>query len=132
MLFIRGSVIVESSNPPVWISLLIGAVLGFFSGMIGIGGGIILSPLLILMHWATIKESAAASGLFIFLNSLSGLAGLWIQGARFESELVLWVSLGVAGAVMGSYFGSSRLKESKLKYILAAILLFAGLKLFIY
>jgi uncharacterized protein len=117
MLFIPGAVVEKSSHPPVGIALLIGAVLGFFSGMIGIGGGIILSPLLILMHWATIKESAAASALFILLNSLSGLAALWIQGARFESELFLWVSIGVAGAITGSYLGSTRLKEGKLKYI---------------
>ena len=58
----------ESKTVPFILAITIGAILGFFSGMIGIGGGIILSPLLIQMHWANVKESAAASALFIFLN----------------------------------------------------------------
>jgi uncharacterized membrane protein YfcA len=55
--------------------LFIGAFIGLLSGMIGIGGGIILSPVLLLLKWTDQKQAAAISALFIFVNSLSGLAG---------------------------------------------------------
>jgi uncharacterized membrane protein YfcA len=132
MVFVPGAVIEKSSDPPLIISLALGALLGLFSGMIGIGGGIILSPILILFHWASIKESAAASALFILLNSLSGLTGLLAKGFDFEPRLILWIVVGVLGGIAGSYTGSARLKQGKLKYILACILLLASLKLFIY
>jgi hypothetical protein len=131
MLFIPGAVSEHSANPPVFIALFIGALLGFFSGMIGIGGGIILSPILILFHWATVKESAAASALFIFLNSLSGLFALVNVGLNIEPRLILWIAAGILGGVAGSYSGSFRLKSEKLKYVLSAILLIASIKLFI-
>ncbi|MEP7267506.1 MAG: sulfite exporter TauE/SafE family protein [Saprospiraceae bacterium] len=57
-------------------SLIIGALIGLFSGMIGIGGGIILSPIILLLHWANMKQTAAVSALFILVNSMAGLAGL--------------------------------------------------------
>ena len=57
------------------LSLLIGAAIGFLSGLIGIGGGIILSPVLLLLKWSDMKQTAAISALFIFVNSVSGLAG---------------------------------------------------------
>ncbi|NOR86485.1 MAG: TSUP family transporter, partial [Bacteroidales bacterium] len=62
------------------ISIFLGALLGFFSGMIGIGGGIILSPVLLLLGWTNIKETAAISAIFIFLNSAAGIAGLFSAG----------------------------------------------------
>lgn len=131
MLFVPGAISEHPSKPPVVIALLIGAILGFFSGMIGIGGGIILSPILILFHWASVKESAAASALFIFLNSFSGLYALVKSGLHLEPRLIIWIVSGVLGGVAGSYWGSSRLKPARLKYVLSAILLLASLKLFI-
>lgn len=132
MLFIPGAISKHPSKPPFLLALFIGAVLGFFSGMIGIGGGIILSPILILFHWATVKESAAASALFIFLNSLSGLIGLVTDGMSFEPRLLLWIAAGILGGIMGSYGGSYKLSPGKLKYVLSAILLMASIKLFIF
>ena len=132
MLFIPGAISEHPSKPPVWLALIIGAVLGFFSGMIGIGGGIILSPILVLFHWSTVKESAAASALFIFLNSLSGLSGLVHSGITFESRLILWIAAGVAGGIAGAYIGSYRATPGKLKYVLSVILLMASIKLFIF
>ena len=129
MLFIPGAVSEHPSKPPVLIALLIGATLGFFSGMIGIGGGIILSPILILFHWASVKESAAASAMFIFLNSLAGLLALVQQGLSLEPKLLMWIGAGVLGGIAGSYWGSSRLKPLRLKYVLSAILLLASIKL---
>jgi uncharacterized protein len=129
MLFIPGAIAEHPSRPPIIIALLIGATLGFFSGMIGIGGGIILSPILILFHWARVKESAAASALFIFLNSLAGLFALVQSGLNMEPRLILWIGAGVLGGISGSYLGSSRLKPVRLKYLLSAILLMASIKL---
>jgi uncharacterized protein len=132
MLFVPGSVTEAKGKPQLPLALGIGLVLGFFSGMIGIGGGIILSPILILFHWASLKESAAASALFIFLNSIAGLLAMFQTGFSYSQDLLLWIIIGVAGGVMGSYSGSFRLKSSGLKYLLAAVLLLASLKLFIY
>ena len=112
-------------------ALTIGAFLGFFSGMIGIGGGIILSPVIILFHWANVKESAAASALFIFLNSLSGLTALVSGGFKFDPHLMGWIIVGIIGGITGSYIGSFRLKPDKLKFVLASVLLMASIKLFI-
>jgi uncharacterized membrane protein YfcA len=132
MLFIPGAIAEHPSKPPFAVALLIGAILGFFSGMIGIGGGIILSPILILFHWATMKESAAASALFIFLNSISGLAALMHAGLSLEPRLLLWIGVGVAGGITGAYSGSVWFKPEKLKYLLTAILLMASMKLIIF
>ncbi len=131
MLFIPSAVTEQSKEPPFIVSLMIGAFLGLFSGMIGIGGGIILSPILLLMHWANMKETAAASALFIFLNSLSGLSGLVHAGYNFDSHLISWIIVGIIGSIAGSYSGSFRIQSNKLKYILAATLLVASIKLFL-
>lgn len=132
MLFIRNAVSELSVKPNFFVALLIGAILGLLSGMIGIGGGIILSPILILFHWANMKEAAAASALFIFLNSISGLIGLFNTGFNYEPDILSWILVGVAGGVAGSYSGSFRIHANQLKYILAAVLFLASMKLIIY
>jgi hypothetical protein len=132
MLFVPRSIREISTKVPFLPALGIGAVLGLFSGMIGIGGGIILSPVLILFHWANVKESAAASALFIFLNSLSGLFGLATGGFSLEPRIIVWIIIGIAGGIAGSWLGSFRLKSEKLKFMLAAVLLVASIKLFIF
>lgn len=132
MVFVPKSVSETSKKLPFVPALVIGAVLGLFSGMIGIGGGIILSPILILIHWANVKESAAASALFIFLNSISGIFALLQGGFAFEPRIASWITVGVVGGIAGSYIGSHRLKSDKLKYLLAGVLLMASIKLFIF
>lgn len=120
----------ESSKPPPFIiSAPIGAFLGFFSGMIGIGGGIILSPLLLLLHWANMKETAAISAAFIFLNSASGLFGLSLSGISLSPQIIIWIFVVITGGLFGSYISSYKLKSSKLKYLLASVLLVASFKL---
>lgn len=111
------------------ISVFVGAVLGFFSGMIGIGGGIILSPLLLLFRWASIKETAAVSAGFIFLNSASGLLGS-LHSQDINQKIILWVAVGIAGGLSGAYFGSARFNTMYLKYILSGVILIACVKLF--
>jgi uncharacterized protein len=122
----------EVRKLPFLPACILGAFIGLISGMIGIGGGIILSPLLILMRWATFKQAATASALFIFLNSLAGLAGLISNGLNLNTQIFIWIMAGVSGALTGSFMGSFKFENQKLKYILASVLLFAVFKLYLF
>ncbi len=100
----------EAEPRPIQVDagLLTGGVIGLLSGMIGIGGGIILSPLMLLFRWARPKEVAATSALFIFANSLSGLFGLLSKGYAPDPALYGWIGAAFAGELLGGYFGSHR------------------------
>ncbi|MBK9246635.1 MAG: sulfite exporter TauE/SafE family protein [Ignavibacteria bacterium] len=111
------------------IALIIGAIIGLLSSMIGIGGGILLSPLLILLGWATTKESSAVSALFIFLNSIAAVLGMHSRGVVFESNIFLFASIAVAGGLLGAYYGSKHRNPITLKRLLSAVLLIASIKL---
>lgn len=111
------------------IALVFGAIIGLLSGMIGIGGGIILSPVILLLHWGKMKETAAVSALFIFINSISGLIGLLIKGTAINSDTLYLLAVAVTGGIAGSYFGSKKMNTNVLKYILAAVLSIASIKL---
>lgn len=119
----------ELLKPSFILSLLIGVAIGFLSGLIGIGGGIILSPVLLLLKWTDMKQTAAISALFIFVNSLAGLAGQITKGIHFNENMVLYVVIAFTGGVCGAYFGSLRFKQEFLKYLLALVLLLASYKL---
>jgi uncharacterized protein len=110
------------------LALAFGVVIGFLSGMLSIGGGIFLSPLLIILAWADAKEAATASALFIVLNSVSGLLGHTGE-INFGSEAMVWFSSALAGGVAGSYFGSRRFSVLTVKYLLSAVLAIASCKL---
>jgi hypothetical protein len=116
-------------DPPVPAALVTGAVIGFVSGMIGVGGGILLSPLLISMHWAGMKQTAAVSALFIFVNSFAALAAIWPDGIQPAPHTWWWMIAAVAGGLAGSWLGSNRLQLVVLKRILGSVLLLASLKL---
>ncbi len=116
-----------------WMAVLTGGVVGFFSGMIGIGGGIILSPLLLLLHWSDMKETAGISALFIFLNSSAGLVGLFFNSSFSpDPHILLWAAIGLAGGFAGGILSSRKLSHLNLKYLLAMVLLVAGFKLIIF
>jgi uncharacterized membrane protein YfcA len=121
----------EQKDHSLIIALAIGAVIGFLSGLIGIGGGIILSPVLLLLRWADMKQTAAISALFIFVNSLSGLAGQLTKGIHFTADMYLYVIIAFAGGLAGAYVGAARLKQGMLKYMLATVLLIAAVKLLV-
>ena len=111
-------------------AVAIGAVIGLFSGLLGIGGGIFLTPLLLLLCWASPKQAAAVSAPFILVNSISALAGM---GSNFTSELpthfVEYVVAVVAGGLIGAHLGSHRLPSKTILTILSAVLLLAGGKM---
>ncbi len=113
------------------LALIIGGIIGFISGMIGIGGGILLSPVLLLLHWAKMKESAAVSALFIFLNSAAGIAGAFSSLQNISSQIYIWALAGILGGTLGAYYGSARFNNVVLKYILSVVLIFACIKLVI-
>jgi uncharacterized protein len=121
----------KSNDIPIYLALTIGAALGLFSGMIGIGGGIILSPLLIVLNWSSVKEAAAVSAPFIFLNSLTGLFGLIQHGFSPQPNTITWIVAAVTGGIVGSYLGSFKFSVSGLKYVLATVLIFAAFKLIV-
>ena len=109
--------------------LLLGGSIGLLSGMIGIGGGIILSPILLLLHWSDQKQTAAISALFIFVNSFAGLSGQIAKGISFSAEMYAFVGVAVIGGVMGAYLGAMRFDQKILMRILASVLLIASVKL---
>jgi uncharacterized protein len=120
----------NDSNPPrLWIALIIGAVIGLMSGLVGVGGGIFLTPVLLLMNWAETKTAAGVSALFILVNSVSGLAGNYVQVAKLPTEVWLWVAAAVVGGIVGSTLGAKRFDSLTLRRVLALVLIFAGVKL---
>ncbi len=110
-------------------SLLIGAIIGFLSGLIGIGGGIILSPVLLLLNWTNQKQTAAISALFIFVNSIAGLAGQLSKGIHIDNTVFGFIAIAFIGGLGGAWLGSLRLNQLYLKYTLAIVLLMASVKL---
>lgn len=117
-------------RPPQWpVALVSGAVIGWLSGALGIGGGIFLSPLVLLLGWATPRQTAACSACFIFANSAAGLAGRCLQGA---AKFGVWWPLVIAaalGGLIGSRMGAGRFSSAALNRVLALVLLTAAVKL---
>jgi uncharacterized membrane protein YfcA len=119
----------ELKSHKVFFAIFIGGIVGLLSGMIGIGGGIILSPILLLLHWTNQKQTAAISAAFIFVNSVAGLGGMLTQGISFTKDMVLYVIVAFIGGFLGAYLGAKRFNHNVLKYILATVLLLASYKL---
>jgi len=121
----------EVTEPPILACLLIGAVVGLLSGMVGVGGGIFLTPILLLMRWAETRVAAGVSVLFILVNSAAGLVGQHYRGALngLPAEVWLWIGAAVVGGIIGSTLGSKKFDSITLRRVLAVVLLFAGVKL---
>jgi uncharacterized membrane protein YfcA len=118
----------EQRQLSLFLALIFGAFIGLLSGMIGIGGGIILSPVLLLMRWASLKEAAAVSALFIFVNSVAGLLGIkhWIQ---VDQSIIFWISSALVGGIFGARWGAQFASNKAIRYVLALVLLIASVKL---
>ena len=117
---------------PLWVAFSTSAVIGLLSGMIGIGGGIILSPVIILMRWGTPKQAASTAAGFIFVNSLSGLLGRVIGGNFIFGELGAWLlPVGILGALAGSYLGARRFSSVWARRALGVVLLIAVVRFWV-
>ena len=115
--------------PPLSAALLWGAAIGMLSGLTGVGGGIFLSPLLLLAGWAEPKPTAAVSAAFIWVNSLAGLLGKPSSLAVLPEGIALWAAAAAIGGVLGAGLGSHRIPSLTLRRLLAVVLLIAGGKL---
>lgn len=130
-IFFKDLEVDETKKPQLGWLLLIGGGIGFLSGLLGIGGGVILSPILLLLAWTNQKQTAAISALFIFVNSLSGLFGQVTKGIQFSPDMISYVLVAFAGGMFGSYFGALRFQQSAIKLLLALVLMVASFKLFL-
>lgn len=115
--------------PSIPVALAVGSGLGFLAGLTGTGGGIFLSPVILLMGWADPKRTAATSSLFILVNSVAGLGGLASRGWTPPPSLWLLAACAGAGGIIGATLGSRRATPRALNGLLAAVLLIAGSKL---
>jgi uncharacterized membrane protein YfcA len=115
--------------PNVFVAVLIGAVIGLLSGLVGVGGGIFLTPVLLLMNWSETKQAAGISAAFILVNSISGLLGNYAQVAKLPPNVWFWIGAAVVGGIVGSTLGSKRFDSLMLRRVLALVLIFAGVKL---
>jgi len=129
MLNIFGKESTKIKDIKMWQGLIVGGAIGFFSGLIGIGGGIILTPVILLLHWGKMKEAAAVSALFIWVNSASGLIGQLSSGVSVTIESFGLVAIAIIGGFIGGYFGSKKISSLNLRYVLAFVLVIASVKL---
>lgn len=111
------------------VSLCIGAVLGFLSGLTGVGGGIFLSPLLLLLGWARARETSGVAALFILVNSSAGLLGHLGSLQVVPPFTPLLATTALVGGIIGSFLGSRRLPAVAVVRTLAVVLVIAGGKL---
>lgn len=111
---------------PLWAALCSGAVIGLLSGILGIGGGIFLSPLIILMQWGDSKQAAASAGGFIAINSISGLVGRFTNGTFALGEFgIPLLVIGLLGALIGSQLGAVKFSGAGVRRALGFILIIA-------
>jgi len=125
---------VEQRPIPLSWALILGAPIGLLSGLVGVGGGIFLSPLLLLLGWADVRKTAGVSAAFILVNSAAGLVGQlyydhWQTFKLIPPGIIYWAPAALVGGIIGSEFGSRRLTPLTMRRLLAAVLVVAGLKM---
>jgi uncharacterized membrane protein YfcA len=114
---------------PPWGAVTTGAAVGFVSGLTGVGGGVFLAPLLIALHWASPKQTAALTAPFILANSVVGLIGALFAGQTPTPDTWLYAVAALAGATIGTNAGLRWLTQTMTRCVLATILALAGLQL---
>lgn len=114
---------------PTVVAIICGGVIGLVSGMVGVGGGIFLNPLILLAGWSDVRTTAGVSAAFILVNSVSGLLGDLRSTGTFPPMAPIWAVAAVVGGLLGSYLGSRRLSLEALRRVLAAVLVVAAAKL---
>ena len=127
---VRATDVVAEGVPEWNVAAPVGGTIGFASGIIGVGGGIFLSPVLLLKKWATPKGAAATSAMFIWVNSLAGLGGATLSGQLvldIETLLPFIVSVLIGGFI-GSRYGADVAPQNAIRRMLVVVLLFAAAK----
>jgi uncharacterized membrane protein YfcA len=113
-----------------WLAgLVVGATIGVLSGLTGTGGAIFLTPLLLFAHWMPTREASGTSVAFVWINSLTGLAGLLHSGQSLPTMLPLWLGVVALGALLGTQLGLQWLPVRGLRRALGVVLLIAAAKL---
>lgn len=119
----------EVAGVPPLLGVASGAGIGLLAGLTGTGGGIFLTPLLILAGWTRTRDAAGLSGAFILANSVSGLIGLATGGVSLPPAIPLWIGVVAAGGLIGSWLGAQRFSILSLRRVLAVVLVLASAKL---
>ena len=124
----------EADRPGVpWLpGIAAGAGIGLLAGLSGTGGGIFLTPLLVLAGWTRTREAAGLSGAFILINSIAGLGGLLLGAFTLPEALPLWVGAVIGGGLLGSWLGAARFSILQLRRVLAFVLVIAAIKLVVF
>lgn len=135
LLFSAARLLVRRSDPPQTsppsqpVAISVGAGLGFLAGLTGTGGGIFLTPILLFCHWAPIRQAAAVSALFIWVNSIAGLIGYFAKVRTIPSLGFILAAAAIVGGIVGSHLGSRRFAVRLISLCLATVLVIAGTKL---
>jgi uncharacterized membrane protein YfcA len=129
MVFKRTADTIEARPVQLLPAAVVGAGAGFISGLTGVGGGVFLTPLLIAFGWASPRRAAALSPPFILCNSVVGLAGVLLAGQTLAPSTAVYSVGAFAGAIIGTAVGLRWMSERATRYVLAAIVLFAGVRL---
>jgi uncharacterized membrane protein YfcA len=119
----------QDRETPIWGALSVGAIVGSVSGLTGVGGGVFLAPTLIALHWASPKQTAALSAPFILANSAVGLVGVLLAEQLPSSHFLLYALVALGGAIVGTAIGLRWLSQAATRFVLAAILIAAGIQL---
>jgi uncharacterized protein len=120
----------EVREPPLGWAMLIGAAMGLLAGLTGVGGGIFLSPLLLMLGWAGTKQTSAVAAPFILVNSLAGLTAVFVaKGVALPSYVWILVPAVLVGGWLGAEYGSRRFANPLVRRVLAVVLALAGAKM---
>ena len=121
----------DAKAPNLLLAMIVGGVLGFASGLIGVGGGIFLSPLMILLGWARVREVSGIAALFILVNSISGLAGHVSSLQHVPEYAPLLAGVALIGGTIGALCGSRHLPVATILKAMSLMLVMAGGKMFL-
>lgn len=120
----------ELREPPLGWAMVIGAAMGLLAGLTGVGGGIFLSPLLLMLGWAGTKQTSAVAAPFILVNSIAGLAAIVLaKSALLPSYVWILAPAVIIGGWLGAEYGSRRFANPVVRRVLAVVLALAGAKM---
>ena len=117
--------------PPLPACILLGAAIGLLSGLTGVGGGVFLSPIIVLFGWASVRAAAAPPAAFILVNSIAGLLGLFARQPTLPDALPYWIAAVLVGGWIGTWLGTRKLDVLPMRRVLGVVLLVAGAKMFV-